>query len=413
MSDVTNARPADTRGLVLDAMGREGGVSGRIKDALFARLFSGLVYAQIWEDPVIDAEGLRLGAGDRIAAIASGGCNVMSYCAHEPARILAVDLNAHHIALLNLKIAAAKALPDHAAFRALFADADSAGNVARYDRHVAGALDAETRRYWDGRGAGGRRRIAMFERGFHRHGALGRFIGVGHLIARLHGVRLDRLLQEEHRNVRRAMFWRDVAPIFDSPVVRFLASSQASLFGLGIPPAQYEALADGRPMADVLRERLERLICDFEPRRNYFAWQALARRYDRAPDAALPPYLEARHFGLVRAHADRIEPRRISLTTALAAEGAASFDKYVLLDAQDWMSPRDMTALWSQIDRTARPGARVLFRTAAAPSVLPGHVDDAILARWIYDEPLSRSLTRRDRSAIYGGVHVYARKETA
>ena len=38
---------------------------------------------------------------------------------------------------------------------------------------------------------------------------------------------------------------------------------------------------------------------------------------------------------------------------------AASFDRYVLLDAQDWMGDADLTKLWSEITRTARPGARV------------------------------------------------------
>ena len=45
-----------------------------------------------------------------------------------------------------------------------------------------------------------------------------------------------------------------------------------------------------------------------------------------------------------------------------------SFDRYVLLDAQDWMSDAELTELWGEITRTARPGARVIFRTAAEPT---------------------------------------------
>jgi S-adenosylmethionine-diacylglycerol 3-amino-3-carboxypropyl transferase len=57
--------------------------------------------------------------------------------------------------------------------------------------------------------------------------------------------------------------------------------------------------------------------------------------------------------------------------------------------------------------RTARPGARALFRTAAEPTLLPGRVEDAILGGWTYDEARSRLLTAEDRSSIYGGVHLY------
>ncbi len=42
-----------------------------------------------------------------MVAIASGGCNVTSYLTAEPEPVLAVDLNRAHLALLELKLAAA------------------------------------------------------------------------------------------------------------------------------------------------------------------------------------------------------------------------------------------------------------------------------------------------------------------
>ncbi len=71
---------------------------------------------------------------------------------------------------------------------------------------------------------------------------------------------------------------------------------RATLFGLGIPPAQYEALCGDRAMSEVLKQRLERLACDFPLSENYFAWQAFGRSY--APDAAgpLPPICSGRTF---------------------------------------------------------------------------------------------------------------------
>ena len=40
-------------------------------------------------------------------------------------------------------------------------------------------------------------------------------------------------------------------------------------------------------------------------------------------------------------------------------------------------------------------------------SLLPGRLDPGLLRRWRYEEALSRELTERDRSAIYGGFHLY------
>ena len=77
------------------------------------------------------------------------------------------------------------------------------------------------------------------------------------------------------------------------------------------------------------------------------------------------------------------------------------------------MTDAQLNALWSEITRTARPGARVIFRTAAAPSLLPGRVTDETLAHWHYEEERSLEYTRRDRSAIYGGFHLYIRESDA
>ncbi len=82
-------------------------------ERLFTLAFSGLVYPQIWEDPEVDMAALDLAPGKRILTIASGGCNVMSYLTVSPAGISAVDLNPAHVALVKLKIAAIKHLPDY------------------------------------------------------------------------------------------------------------------------------------------------------------------------------------------------------------------------------------------------------------------------------------------------------------
>jgi S-adenosylmethionine-diacylglycerol 3-amino-3-carboxypropyl transferase len=79
----------------------------------------------------------------------------------------------------------------------------------------------------------------------------------------------------------------------------------------------------------------------------------------------------------------------------------------VLLDAQDWMSDAQLNALWSEMSRTAKPGARAIFRTAAEASPLPGRVRDEVLGRWSYDALRSLELGGQDRSAIYGGFHRY------
>jgi len=375
---------------------------------LFTLAFKGLVYPQIWEDPEVDMEALAITPNCHVVAIASGGCNVLSYLLADPAWITAVDLARAHVALNRLKLVAVRQLPTWQSFYRFFGKADAAANVAAYWRFLKPHLDAETRDYWEGRGLFGRRRISMFSRNVYRFGLLGCSIGFGHLLARLHGVDLSKMLHACSLAEQRAFFETSLAPLFDKPLVRWATGRQMSLYGLGIPPAQYAALGAGAPhMATVLRNRVERLSCDFSLDDNYFAWQAFGRSYSDRATGPLPPYLKQAHFETIRARADRVEVLNRSFTEYLKSRPDRSLDRYVLLDAQDWMSDHQLNELWREITRTARPGARAIFRTAAELSLLPGRVDDVLLRQWRYEAKQSRDLTRRDRSAVYGGFHLY------
>lgn len=385
----------------------EAGLKDKLLDRAFALAFRGLVYAQIWEDPVVDMDGLAIGPGMRVMSIASGSCNALSYLTADPAQVTAVDLNRAHIALSHLKIAAIRHLPSYERFRRFIAEADHKENAEVYKLQIAPHLDPVSRKYWEGRDFTGRRRISHFTRGIYRQGLLGGFIGVAHLFAKLYKIDLKRVLEAPTLEDQRAIFERELSPVFDKKFVRWLTDRPASLFGLGIPPAQYEALAGDRKMAEVLRQRLEKLACDFAVADNYFAWQAFGRGYDRSTEAPLPPYLQRANWETMKERVDRLTPWHGNMTHFLEAQEPESHDRYVLLDAQDWMDDGQLNALWSAITRSARPGARVLFRTAAEPSLLPGRVEATTLNRWTYLDGQSAELTRNDRSSIYGGVHLY------
>ncbi len=380
---------------------------GKFLDKAFAFAFKGLVYAQIWEDPVVDMAALAIQPDSRIVTIASGSCNALSYLTADPEAITAVDLNAAHLALGRLKIAAVRHLPDYAALHRFCAEADHPGNVATYRELLAPHLDEATQRYWEGRDIVGRKRIGGFSRGIYKRGLLGNFIGMAHFLAKLYRIDPREILEAETLEDQRRVFEEKFAPIFDRRFVRWLTDRPASLFGLGIPPAQYTALAGDDRMADVLKQRLEKLACHFPVNDNYFAWQAFGRGYGRGPEHPLPPYLNPANYDVVRARIDRLDVRQVNFIDHVAAQPDASLDRYILLDAQDWMDDATLTRLWREITRTARPGARVLFRTAAEPSLLPGRVPEDILSRWLYAEADSRKATAADRSSIYGGVHLY------
>ena len=98
------------------------------------------------------------------------------------------------------------------------------------------------------------------------------------------------------------------------------------------------------------------------------------------------------------------------MTDILRSQPYSSVDAVVLLDAQDWMTSAQLNDLWQTLSVACQPGARIAFRTAGRASVLPGRVDDMILNRFEYDRAMSKAMFAKDRSAIYGGFHLYRLK---
>ncbi|SOC40325.1 S-adenosylmethionine-diacylglycerol 3-amino-3-carboxypropyl transferase [Rhizobium subbaraonis] len=384
-----------------------------LSERLFGLLFSGLVYPQIWEDPAIDIEAMELAPGHRLVTIGSGGCNMLAYLACRPERIDVVDLNPHHIALNRLKLAAFRHMPSHADVVRFLGGDNMGSNREAYQLFLEPRLDAQTRDYWNGRDLTARRRIDVFNRNIYRTGLLGRFILLGHIVARLHGLDPRDFVKCGSMREQRQFFDTRIAPLFDRPLIRWITSRKASLYGLGIPPQQFDELAsvsDDNSLAPVLRQRLEKLACHFPLKDNYFAWQAFARRYPSKYEGRMPDYLLGENYAAIRDNAERVDVHHASFTELLASKSAASVDRFVLLDAQDWMNDDQLNALWTEISRTATPGARVIFRTAAEASVVEGKVSQNLLDLWHYEHERSSALGMRDRSAIYGAFHIYRKK---
>jgi S-adenosylmethionine-diacylglycerol 3-amino-3-carboxypropyl transferase len=379
-------------------------------DRLFAFWFRRLVYTQIWEDPEADLAALQLPLGSTIVTISSGGCNALSYLTAQPAQVYAVDLNEAHLSLLKLKLAGLRALADYTQFWQFFGEGRSLANFRLYRERLRPLLDGSARAYWDKRDIIGRPRHAYFTDGFYRHGMLGRFIGFAHVLAKFARIDLTALLNGKPDAPERIEALGRLHRLFHSPLARLLSETPALLFSLGIPPQQRVLLGAGAPLNEVLHERLLRLINGHSNETNYFAWQALHRRYPGPGDRCLPPYLQAGQFGRMRDGAGLIIPVHANLRLFLESLPAREVDAVVLLDSQDWMAPEEIRALWNAIDRTGSDSVRVIFRTAGKESPLESEELASLRHTWCRDAARSAVGFERDRSGIYGGFHCYTRR---
>ena len=383
---------------------------------LFAVWFDAFVYNQIWEDPRVDLQALQLDENSRVLTISSGGCNALNYLLENPESVTAVDLNRHHIYLLNLKLAALKHLPTHESFFAFFGAGRGENTGTDYRKYIQPNLDRETRRFWESNTFFGGifygERVSFFRNsGLYSHSRNGYFLGFFHWLARRMGCRVDEVLKAKSFDEQAALYNKHIDPFFDSFLIKLVGKLPVTLFGLGIPPQQYDELtkdlAHDRTVIDIYRDRVRRLACDFPIQENYFAWQAFARKYDTENRRAIPDYLKKENFENLKANAECLTAKVGSATDEIGNHPEGAFNRFILLDAQDWMDTDAIRDLWSAIAEKAEAGSRIIFRTAGATSPIENKLPDELRARFVYEKELSQNLFKQDRSSIYGGFHLY------
>jgi S-adenosylmethionine-diacylglycerol 3-amino-3-carboxypropyl transferase len=382
---------------------------------LFAFWFDAFVYNQIWEDPRVDLEALQIGENSRILTISSGGCNALNYVLANPRSITAVDLNRHHVYLLNLKLAALKHLPDYDAFFAFFGEGKKSNAVELFSTYIARHLDAGTREYWESNAMSGRLngngRISLFEHGgLYDNSRNGRFLKFFHKFAGLIGCDPPKVLTARSVPEQIDIYSQHIDPFFENFLFKLIGKLPVTMFGLGIPPQQYEELKkelNGGTIIDIYRDRVRRLACDFPVNENYFAWQAFARKYDVENRLAVPEYLKAENYERLKHAAEAIRTRIGSVTEEILRNPPGTFNRFVFLDAQDWMDVNAIVDLWAAIEARAELGSRIIFRTAGSRSPVEPVLPEKLRAKFIYEKDLSLELFEKDRSSIYGGFHVY------
>jgi S-adenosylmethionine-diacylglycerol 3-amino-3-carboxypropyl transferase len=383
---------------------------------LFAIWFDAFVYNQIWEDPRVDLQALELDQHSRVLTIASGGCNALNYLLADPESVTAVDLNRHHIYLLDLKLAALKHLPTHDSFFAFFGAGRGANTGSDYLRYIVPHLDRETREFWESNSVSGSLlygdRIGFFrDSGLYDHSKNGYFLRFFHTMAGAFGFRVDQILSAKTSHDQSRLYFEHIDPFFDTLLIRTIGKLPLTAFGLGIPPQQYDELktelSDGGSLVDIYRRRVRRLACDFPIDENYFAWQGFGRKYDTENRRALPEYLKEENYERLKSTIARLDAKVGSATDAIRESPRDSFNRFVLLDAQDWMDTDAIVELWSAIAEKAEPGSRIIFRTAASGSPVETRLPDDLHSKFVYEKDLSQNLFSQDRSSIYGGFHLY------
>ncbi|MEO0733086.1 MAG: BtaA family protein [Bacteroidota bacterium] len=372
-----------------------------LKDWLFERIHGNkLVYNTCWEDPRCDRAMLELNAESEVVMITSAGDNALAYLLDGPRQIHCVDVNPRQNALLELKLAGLQTL-GWSVFFDLFGDGRRRDVATTYLRHLRPRLQKDSQEYWDAnlhyfKPSGARA-------GLYFHGSSGVFAwGMRQLL------RLDRRLFNEIKALfatrdldeQRARYY-ELEPRLLNRLVGGGLRQRVSLSLVGVPDSQRRFIAEeAGGLKNYVREAFRRIFVELPVHDNYFYSLYFHGRY--ALDCC-PAYLESVNFQQLAASADRIALHTTTIADFLRRR-PGKYSHFVLLDHQDWLAANAPDALqeeWELVMANARPGARILLRSAASR---PETVPDFVRQRCRFRNDLSTPQARRDRVGTYAGT---------
>jgi S-adenosylmethionine-diacylglycerol 3-amino-3-carboxypropyl transferase len=117
---------------------------------------------------------------------------------------------------------------------------------------------------------------------------------------------------------------------------------------------------------------------------------------------ALPHAWRAENYESIREHLDRLEIRRTSMRSLLAETGDSSIDRFNLSDIFEYLPEDASDALFADIARCGRRGARIAYWNMQAARRSPA----ALAHRFRTLDELSRRLHREAMTFFYTAFYV-------
>ena len=393
-----NPQPAPTIPTLMDRLDQ------KIFDGLYSR---SLVYNTCWEDPAVDRQALRLGAEDSVLVITSAGCNALDYALEGPRRIYAVDANPRQTALLELKLAGIRKLEFDDYFQ-IFGDGYHSRFRELYRQRLRDELSGFARSFWDRYGHWFTSRHGSF----YYHGLAG-FVARGFCSYFRLRPELASSIRElftcKDLDAQRRIYDEQVSPELWTPTINWVLGRQLTMSLIGVPHPQRRLVQaqhqDG--VAGFIRDAIDYVFRNLPAKDNYFWRVYLYGSYTRecCPEYLKPDNFTALKSGLV----DCIEPHTCTVTEFLD-KSEDPISRFVLLDHMDWMSSYHPAALideWTAILAHARPGARILLRSAQARPEFLDWVEVGAQHRRL-QEVMQFDHTRAARLQAQDRVHTYA-----
>lgn len=345
--------------------------------------FTGIRYAQVWEDADVLLKALRVAPGETCLSIASAGDNALALIAQNPSKVVALDLSQAQIACLELRVAAFRTL-QHSELLTLVGSTE--GPRRELYRRCRPVLGDWTRDFWDARPTEVEAGIGTAGR-FERYFTLFRT----RILPLIHSSRqVDRLLIGGPK-AERERFYRERWDTWRWRLLFRLFFSRIAMGRLGRDPSFFRYVEG--TVADRILARTRHALTELDPAANpYLQWILKGTH-----TTALPYALRPENFEAIRTNLDRLEWRCASVESYLDEIGPGQIDVFNLSDIFEYMSADNYEALLDRLILAGREGGRLAYWNMLAPRRRPA----TLAARLRPLDDLAQKLHAEDKAFFY------------
>jgi S-adenosylmethionine-diacylglycerol 3-amino-3-carboxypropyl transferase len=345
--------------------------------------FNRLNYSFGNEDWKTERKALNLQASDRVVCITASGDRPLNLLLNDCHEMIAVDLNPHQNYLLDLKVAAMKALD----FNDYFGFLEGRANEKEKIDAVFSFLKPDGRAYWE-------KNKKQIKKGVLYQGCIERWTKiVSHCVKFFRKNKVDRLfafkdLDEQKRFIREEWdvpAWRKLFEYGMNPIVtRFILKD----------PGLHKYLDKDFNVGKYIYERMNRSLENGLAGESVLSSLLLQGKV--LPDGH-PPYLNQISTPVIKSRLDKLSVVQANVVDYLESMPDNSVDAFSISDVASYLSPRDFERLVQSIARTAKPESRFCLRQFLSNHKIPQPLQ-SILKR---DTQLEQELEKKDSCFVY------------
>lgn len=348
-----------------------------------------IAYSQCWEDASIVIKALKVGEGDIVMSVTSGGCNTLAIEQAKPTLIYSIDSNNAQNHLLELKMAAIRKL-NQEDLLAFLGYRKCSQRFAIFQSLIP-FLSNDGLRFWQ-------MNVESIKKGIVHCGKFEQYLSVfrKYVLALIHTEQTKRALVQGKSKEEKELFYKEKWNTIGWKCLFKVFFSKAVMSGRGRTKQMFTH-EQSKSIATIYYNRVKKAFSDGIVNSNFYLNYILFESQEE-----LPLYLENQN-ALKASNLDRIKISAKDAFSFLKTMPNNSISKFNLSDIFEPITQSEMNLIVEEILRVAKPEARLIFWN----NLVVRDIDKNKFGNFSRDIELEKKLSQQDKVFFYERFYIY------